>query len=101
MVAKNENMDYLLAKYGSSDVQSDPVVPAVKNEYLFDTYGIPEHKIREFILKQSLIDAAELLLSNSEHEILILSRDANRRPLLLEANGAGRLINGLEFDYEG
>ena len=97
MVAKNENMDSLIARYGSPDVQS---VSSVKNEYSFDTYGLPDHKVKELILKKSLVDAAELLLSNTEHQIVILSRDVNGFPLLLEDNGAGRLINGLEFDYE-
>ncbi len=63
-------------------------------------YGLPDHKVREFVHKQSLVEAAELLLSHTDDSILIVSRGSNGQPSVLESNGAGGLIDFLDFEYE-
>jgi len=55
--------------------------------------------LRELIVKKSLVDAANLLLYHLD-TVVILSRNLDGSPSILEYNNAGRLIGALGFIYE-
>ena len=100
MVVKNENMDYLIGKYGSPDVRSEPSVSVVKNEYPFDVYGLPVHHVKSLIRRQELFNAAKMLLASS-CGVLILSRNSDGSPSILECGDSCNLLHDyLNVNYD-
>jgi|GEM_PF-3023538 len=100
MVVKNENMDSLIARYGSPDVQTETSVSVVKNEYPFDVYGLPAHHVKSLIRRQELFNAAKTLLDSS-CGVLILSLNSDGSPSILECGDSRNLLHDyLNINYD-
>ncbi|WP_312812304.1 hypothetical protein [Sedimentibacter sp.] len=101
MSNENGKMKHLYDSYARSDVDDLKVESSYSgdSEFLFYHHDIPAYRVRELIVKKALFDAAVLLLAHGD-SVVILSRNRDGSPSVLEYDNAGHLVNLLDFEYD-